>query len=57
MDYIKGIMTQKLIRHVPIMAGARLERIISSRDIVEAQLEESNGKVRYLNDYISGGYI
>ncbi len=57
LDYIKSIMTQKTIRHLPIMTGAKLESIISSRDIVEAQLEESNAKVRYLSDYISGGYI
>jgi len=57
LDYIKSIMTQKVIRHLPIMTGAKLEGIISTRDIVEAQLEESNAKVRYLSDYISGGYI
>lgn len=57
LDYINSIMTQKAIRHLPVMNGAKLEGILSTRDIVEAQLEESNAKVRYLSDYISGGYI
>ncbi len=55
--YIIDIMTQKGIRHLPILDGPRLEGIISMRDIVDAQLEETKARVRFLSDYISGGYV
>lgn len=57
LDYVMSIMTQKHIRHLPIMAGAKLEGIISIRDIIETELEESKAQVRFLNDYVSGGYL
>jgi len=57
LDYATSIMTQKGIRHLPIMVGQKLEGMVSMRDIVEAQLEESKAQVRYLGDYISGGYV
>ncbi|MFC2021802.1 CBS domain-containing protein [Chloroflexota bacterium] len=56
LDYAMSVMTQKGIRHLPIMVGPKLEGIVSMRDIVEAQLEESKAQVRFLNTYISGGY-
>ena len=57
LDYVMDIMTQKGIRHLPIMVGPKLEGIISMRDIVDAQLEESKATVRLLSDYISGDYV
>ena len=56
LDYVVSVMTQKAIRHLPIMSGAKVEGIVSMRDIVEAQLQESMAQVRYLGTYISGGY-
>jgi len=60
-DYIISVMTQKGVRHLPIMAGTRLEGMISMRDIVQAQLEELKSKleetktqVRYLSNYTLG---
>ncbi|MFC1864360.1 CBS domain-containing protein [Chloroflexota bacterium] len=57
LDYVTDIMTQKGIRHLPIMVGSKLEDIISMRDIVDVQLEESKATARFLSDYISGGYV
>lgn len=57
LEYVRSIMTQKRMRHLPIMAGAKLEGIISMRDIIESQLEESKAQVRFFNDYVSGGYV
>ena len=54
LDYVMDIMTQKGIRHLLIVEGTKLEDIISMRDVVEAQLEQSKATVRFLNDYISG---
>ena len=56
LDYIASIMNQKKIRHLPIMDEGKLVGIISIRDIVEAQLQEVHKNVRWLNDYISGGF-
>ena len=55
LGYVSDIMTQKGIRHLPIMIGAELAGIISMRDMVDVQLEESKATIRLLNDYISGG--
>ena len=51
-NYIMNVMTQMRIRHLPIMEGLRLQGMISARDIVESQLEQTKAKVRYLHDYI-----
>jgi len=51
-DYVMATMTQKGIRHLPIMDGIKLVGMISARDIVENQLEESKADVRYLSEYI-----
>jgi len=40
-----------------VTIGPKLENMISIRDIVETQLEQSKAQVRYLTDYISGGYV
>lgn len=51
-SYVMGIMTHNRIRHLPIIAGERLEGIISIGDVVKAQLEETEFENRYLKDYI-----
>ena len=56
LDYVTDIMTQKRIRHLPIMDGPKLEGMLSIRDVVDIQLEKSRAEARFLNDYISGGY-
>jgi len=56
LDYVMNIMTQKGIRHLPIMDGPKLEAMISVRDIVEQELEEFRHEIRYLHQYISGRY-
>ena len=57
LNYVMNIMTQKGIRHLPILDGPRLEGIISMRDMVETQLSECETTVRFLNEYIAGGYV
>jgi CBS domain-containing protein len=56
LDYVMDIMTQRGIRHLPIMDGPKLEGMVSIRDVVDIQLEKSKAEARFLNDYISGGY-
>ena len=57
LDYVLNIMTQKGIRHLPILDGPKLEGIISMRDMVYIQLTECETTVRFLNEYIAGGYV
>lgn len=52
-NYVMEVMIQKGIRHLPVMVGLKVRGMISARDIIEHQLEESRAKVRYLNDYLS----
>ena len=51
------IMTEKGVRHLPVMVGPRVISILSIRDVIEERLTECHTQVRYLNDYIAGGYV
>jgi CBS-domain-containing membrane protein len=51
-NYIMSVMTQMKIRHLPIMKGLTLEGMVSARDIMESQLEQTKANVRYLREYI-----
>lgn len=56
LDYVMSIMSQKGIRHLPVMSEKKLQGMISIRDVIEAQLEKSKAEIRYLSDYFSGSY-
>ena len=57
LEYTKSVMVAHGMRHLPILAGSKLAGIISIRDVIRAQLEQSKVDIRHLKDYISGGYI
>jgi len=52
MDNVLKIMTEKGIRHLPVMAGTRCVGILSLRDVIEQQLRESTTRVKILDEYI-----
>ncbi len=55
LSYAINIMKEARIRHIPIVdAQEKAIGIISMRDLLGVQLEESNTTVRILNDYILG---
>ena len=56
LSYAINVMKQKRIRHLPIVDNQQVLGMISMRDLLGVQLEECEINVRYLNDYISGGY-
>lgn len=56
LDYVENIMTQNRVRHLPIVAGKKLEGIISIGDLVNLLRGECKVENRYLQDYISGKY-
>lgn len=56
LDYAISAMQQKRIRHLPIVDERRVIGMISMRDLLGVQLQESTTRVRFLSDYISGGF-
>jgi CBS domain-containing protein len=48
LDYATSVMKQKGIRHLPIVVDQKLAGIISIRDIVSFQLEETKAQIRYI---------
>lgn len=55
--YAISVMKQQKIRHLPILDKQKVVGMISMRDLLGFQLEESEERVRFLSDYISGGYV
>ncbi len=55
-SYAISVMKQQRIRHLPIVEKKKVLGMISMRDLLGVQLEESTAQARFLSDYISGGY-
>jgi CBS domain-containing protein len=53
-DYIVRIMTQKKIRHIPVVENGKVVGLLSVRHVIEALYEEDEMKIRYLSDYVYG---
>ena len=53
-DYAMTIMTNKQIRHLPVIDGGRLVGVVSMRDVVKYHTGNLEAEVRYLKDYILG---
>ena len=49
------VMTEKHIRHLPVMVGERLVAVISMRDVVRGIIAERELEVQQLTDYITSG--
>lgn len=48
------VMTQKRIRHLPILDGRKLVGILSIGDVVKAKLDDASAEIRFLRDYMVG---
>jgi CBS domain-containing protein len=54
-DYIAGVITNKRVRHIPIIdENRKLCGLISIGDIVKAKMKQAEIHVRYLTEYITG---
>lgn len=55
LDDVMQTMTDKRIRHLPVMDGERLIGIISIGDVVKWRIEASDREAKLLRDYIASG--
>ncbi len=51
-----ALMTDKRIRHLPVLEGGRLIGVISIGDVVKAMLADQRFTIEQLVGYISGGH-
>ncbi len=51
---VMTIMTEKHIRHFPILADGRVAGLISIGDILKSLMQAHAVEIRYLRDYIGG---
>lgn len=50
---IMAIMTERRVRHLPVVADGRLAGIISIGDVVNCRLDDLQAKVEAMSDYIT----
>jgi CBS domain-containing protein len=51
-DKVMGLMTDKRIRHIPVLAEGRLIGLVSIGDLVKAQHDNLAMENRFMKDYI-----
>ncbi|MGH3846036.1 MAG: CBS domain-containing protein [Pseudonocardiaceae bacterium] len=54
-DGILRIMTERRIRHLPVMIGDKLSGVVSMGDLVKARIDELETNRAYLQSYIGAG--
>jgi CBS domain-containing protein len=54
LGYLSNTMTDKRIRHLPVMDGDTLVGIVSIGDVVKAQRDHFRGEARMYEQYIHG---
>lgn len=50
-----ALMTEKHVRHLPVLEGAHLVGIVSIGDVGKAIISEQRTTIHHLEDYITGG--
>jgi CBS domain-containing protein len=55
-EAVQGMMTERRVRHLPIMEGERLVGLVSIGDVVKAVYQQAASENRDLKDLISGKY-
>jgi len=54
-NHLMTVMTERRIRHLPVVDGDRLVGIISIGDVVKRRIEESEHEAEALRQYITAG--
>ncbi len=52
-DHLSVLMTEKRVRHVPVLDGGRLAGIVSIGDVVKTRMEELEAEQQQLQAYIT----
>lgn len=55
LSYVSSTMTDKRIRHLPVMDDQKLVGIVSIGDVVKTQLDHFANEAHMLRQYITGG--
>jgi CBS domain-containing protein len=55
LDDLMRVMTERRIRHVPVVADGGLQGIVSIGDVVKRRMEELESERAALSDYITAG--
>lgn len=50
-----GVMTDRRVRHLPVVDGGRLVGLVSIGDLVKRRIEDAEGEAASLKDYIAHG--
>lgn len=56
LDYVRAVMTENRIRHLPIIENKKIIGLVSMGDVVHAQVNEKEVELRYFKDYIADKY-
>jgi len=56
-DECISLMTEKRVRHLPVLDKGKLAGLVSIGDVVKSIIKEQRIEIKYLNDYIMGKYI
>jgi len=56
-DECISLMTEKRVRHLPVLDKGKLAGLTSIGDVVKAIIKEQRIEIQYLNEYIMGKYI
>lgn len=56
-EYAMTIMTNKRIRHLPVVEQGKIIGLVSIRDVVKYHVGNLEAEVHYLKDFITGKYL
>jgi CBS domain-containing protein len=54
-DECMALVTEKHVRHLPVLVGDRVVGIVSIGDLVKASIDEKDFMIKQLENYITGG--